>query len=53
MKYSLVVHLEVYSFAGDLLFSLNETTNEDSVMLLIKEQQFGIKEEFCVNMQRE
>lgn len=54
MKYSLAIHLKVYSFVGDLLFFLLiETTNEDSEMFIIKKQQFGIKEEFCVDMQKE
>lgn len=53
MKYSLVIHLELYSFVGNIFISLNETTNENSEMLVIKKQQSEIKKEFCVNMQKE
>lgn len=53
MKYSLVIHLELYSFVGDTFISLNETTNEDSEMFTIKKQQFEIKKEFCGNVQKE
>lgn len=53
MKYSLAIHLELYSFVGEVFISLNKTTNEDSEMLIIKKQQFGIKEEFCADMQKE
>lgn len=44
MKYSLVVHLEVYSSVGDIFFfSLNETTNEDLEMLIIKNSNLGVR----------